>query len=329
MCELISYGDALAETRAEVRHVLIGNGFSRAQSEDDRFAYSSLLEKSGLPDDHPIRNVFQQLNTVDFEAVVRALEHAALVEGAYGEDERARALGADATQLREALIHAVREVHPGIRFDVPEQQQTACAEFLSNYSKVFTLNYDLLLYWVVLHGARDHHSDGFGLGEANGGFRKFSEDAHCSVYFLHGALHLFLDQQQDTEKRIVTGATIIDDITDTIRTGQRLPLFVAEGTSGQKQRKINSVPYLRYCYDQLGELEGSLFVLGHSADENDRHVYSAIENSDVERLYFFVHEPEDNLATIREKLAVFRERNRNVAVQYIDAAEANVWGRQA
>lgn len=326
MRELISFEDALAGTRPETRHVLIGNGFSRAQSDDDRFAYSSLLEKSGLADDHPIRNVFASLDTVDFEAVMRALEHAALVEEAYGEEGRARTLTDDAAELREALIHAVREVHPGIQFDVPEDQRTACAEFLSRFSKVFTLNYDLLLYWVILHGARAHHSDGFGLGEASAGFRKFSEAAHCSVYFLHGALHLFLDRQQETEKRIVTGVTIVDDITETIRRRQRMPLFVAEGTSGQKLRKINSVPYLRHCYETLQELEGSLFVFGHSADENDQHIYAALGRSDVEELYFFVHRPEENLPAMRERLAVFRERHRGISVRYIDAAEANVWG---
>jgi hypothetical protein len=270
--------------------------------------------------------VFRQLGTVDFEEVIRALEHAAVIEAAYGESARSERFNADAGIVRDALIHAVREVHPGLQFDIPESQKTASAAFLRNFHTIFTLNYDLLLYWVILHGASSHHSDGFGLGDAVNGFRTFSPSANCTAFFVHGALHLFLDDQNDTQKRIMTGATIVNDITETIRLSRKLPLFVAEGTAAQKMRKINSVPYLRHAYEQLSGCNGSLFIFGHSAEGKDSHIYNAVARSRIDTIYFCVYRPENTLLESQTRLAPLVARNPHIQVKYVDSGTASVWG---
>jgi hypothetical protein len=144
----ISYDEALKGADSK-RSLLIGNGFSIAQA-GGQFSYSTLLEKSGLQPDSSIRNLFDTLGTVDFELVMRALQDAAKVEDAYGAADRATLFGNDAAAVREALIHAVRQVHPGISFDIPQEQRNQCGSFLKNFANVFTVNYDLLLYWVIL-----------------------------------------------------------------------------------------------------------------------------------------------------------------------------------
>lgn len=222
----ISYEEALKKSDKN-RSLLVGNGFSIAQA-GGQFSYSALLEKSGLQPGTPIRQLFDTLATVDFELVMRALQDAAQVENAYGAADRATMFRNDAAAVREALIHAVREVHPGIQFDIPEAQRKQCAAFLGSFENIFTVNYDLLLYWVVLKMGGHIFTDGFGLGETIGGFRTFSEGGACNTFYLHGALHLFLGPKLDTLKRIVTTSTIISDISDTIRARQELPLFVAD-----------------------------------------------------------------------------------------------------
>jgi len=323
VCPTITFDEALIEVGDGSKSILLGNGFSIAQA-GQLFTYTNLLERSGLPVDDAVRNVFRVLDTVDFEEVIRALEHAAQIETAYNEVPRAEQFRTDSRRVREALIHAIRSVHPGIRFDIPQAQRDACANFLRRFSVIFTLNYDLLLYWVMLHMEPVVHSDGFGLGEAVNGFRTFSTDGNCSVHYLHGALHLFLNQQQETLKRIVTGNTIVDDIANTIQ--RRLPLFVAEGTSAQKMRRINSVPYLRHGYDKLRGLNGNLFILGHSASEADHHIYDAVFHSRIDRLFFCVHRPQENLAMAQNRLAPFMQAHRRIAVQFVDGASISVWG---
>jgi len=319
----IAFDDAIAQCDAN-RSLLIGNGFSIAQA-GAQFSYASLLDKAGLQPGGPVRNVFTALNTVDFELVMQALQHAAKIEDAYGEAARALLFRNDAAAVREALIHAVREVHPGISFDIPQAQRDRCGEFLRNFGNVFTINYDLLLYWVILRMGGNAFSDGFGLGDTVGGFRTFSEEGNCNTFYLHGALHLFLGNQRETLKRVVTTGAIIDDIADTIRARSQLPMFVSEGTAIEKMERINSVPYLRYAYDKLKNLSGSLFIYGHSMAENDYHLYNAIFQSDIKRLFVCVYRPTDNLQGVKERLAQFRERNGQIAVSYIDSASVQVW----
>lgn len=320
---IITFAEAIESCGDQPKTILLGNGFSIAQA-GAQFSYANLFERSGLAENNPIRKVFSALSTCDFEEVMHALQHAALVEAAYGDNDKASTFKADAQTVREALMNAVRSVHPGAKFEIPKAQLEACAKFLDNFQLIFTLNYDLLLYWVILQRTKVH-SDGFGHGTETDGFRKFSILAPCDTYFLHGALHFFLQDSRMTRKRVVTNATIIDDIEQTILTSGQLPLFVAEGLSPQKFAKINSVPYLRTGYQKLKDSTGNVFVFGHSVGRNDSHIYAALSLSKMEQLFFCIHDT-DKLPEFQERLAPFFVRNPDLEIFYVDAASAHVWG---
>ena len=53
MADIISFNDAIKQSSAGRRTILLGNGFSIAQG-GNRFSYSCLLEKSGLAESSPI-----------------------------------------------------------------------------------------------------------------------------------------------------------------------------------------------------------------------------------------------------------------------------------
>jgi hypothetical protein len=109
---------------------------------------------------------------------------------------------------------------------------------------------------------RKSHTDGFGTLGGNG-FRKFSESGSCSTYYLHGALHLFEDDDGGTKK----------------------------------------LAYLRYCYNNLKETAGDIFIFGHSVSNNDRHIYDAIFSSfELKRVFFCVHNPTKDWSILRERL---------------------------
>lgn len=156
MPDLVDFDEALKRTEGEDRSLLIGNGFSA-----EYFSYSNLLDQSGLATGTPVRNLFDLIGTVDFEAVVRALEGATVVERAYGNDAHADELDNHAQEVREALVRAVNDTHPKHREELGAKYISSAA-FLKRFNSVFSLNYDLLLYWVNLE--RAHLSDGFGLG---------------------------------------------------------------------------------------------------------------------------------------------------------------------
>jgi hypothetical protein len=301
--------------------LLIANGFSIRY-----FKYATLLEKAGLDDGGPLRRLFDALSTVDFEVVIQALEDAALVERAYNKEKRMTVLSSEADKLRRALVHAVRVTHPEHREDIADEIP-ACIEFLSQFDTIFTLNYDLLLYWVILGDAK-RFQDGFGLAEDRNGFRwPFKKDAHCNIYNLHGGLHLFKAEDDTIEKRVDRGKGVIDAIASTIVRAKRLPLYVAEGSSVQKLARIYAVPYLRHCYETLQRSKTSFFVYGHSASVNDAHIYDALFKSEINHLYFCVHQPTANVAEIDGELSRYQKRNgSSIKYTLVDAETANVWG---
>jgi hypothetical protein len=248
-----------------------------------------------------------------------------MVERAYGHNVHADELKADAQRVREALVEAVNSTHPAHREDLGTKY-TSSAGFLEKFSTVFTLNYDLLLYWVNLE--RRLLSDGFGLGSQIGSFHgPFAEEAYCHLYNLHGGLHLFDDGTGGIIKAIDTGSGVIATITETIAARGQLPVYVAEGTSPQKMRKINSVAYLRHCYDTLRSNAAAMFVYGHSADENDAHIYRAIFGSEAKHVYFGVYKPDDSNLKVLDGLLAKYQKTAGSGAEYtfFDSESAKVW----
>jgi hypothetical protein len=271
--------------------------------------------------------LFDRLKTVDFERVVKALEGASEVEMAYGNKAHAEQLVADAGRVREALVHAIRGTHPAHRQEI-EDVIPSCITFLSLFDKVFTLNYDLLLYWVSLSDEA-RFPDGFGLGDERNGFRgPFKKDAYCSIYNLHGGLHLFRNGP-DVEKRLAGTTGVIDAIAKTITVDKRFPIYVAEGTSPAKMARIKANDYLTHCYEKLGSSAGSFFVFGHSAAPNDAHVHQAILQSKITHLYFCIYEPTDNkIKTTAGELARYKARaGSKIDLTFVDSESAHVWDR--
>jgi hypothetical protein len=317
MPEVLSYDAALKQIGMQSCSLLLGNGFSAAYC-----GYQTLLEKSGLAVDAPCRVLFDRLGTFNFERVVRALEDASEVVAAYGQKEQSEALMGDAKLVREALIKAVRSTHPPHR-DKIKHVIPSCIEFLTPFSRIFTTNYDLLLYWVVLGPTR--FGDGFLTASETDGFRgPFKEDRRCNIYNLHGGLHLFLRNDSEIEKRLAGPDGGIDAIAQTIEQN-RFPIYVAEGSTQAKQKQIASVPYLKLCLQRLKESSGCFFIYGHSADETDAHIYNAIFSSKITHLYYCIFD-QSKLAEADGKLAYYQKSNKStVGYSFVDSKSAGVW----
>ena len=333
---LLTFEEALQETDGrDYRSLLLGNGFSMDQTDGD-FSYANLLEKSGIKEGDSIHNLFNTLETADFEEVINALDHASYVAKAYGKKDDSDKYLADADAAREKLIEAIRAVHPSDFGAIDPSEVKACTKFLKKFKTIFTLNYDLLSYWISLESENFH--DGFGLGHQrdDGFIGPFKKNAYCSIYNIHGGLHLFLTDTMDIEKKTSEGKYLLSSIGETIEKEKRLPLYVAEGTWKKKLKKIRSVPYLHHCYQKLSFCSGTLFSFGHSASEKDRHIYDAIfsETSEVSTFYYCVYdsnEDEKKHQEIQEFFSRFKERKnakkKNFKIKYIDTETMDVWGK--
>src|SRR5260370_1205122 len=61
----------------------------------------------------------------------------------------ARSLRNDAAAIKDALVTAIAKRHPDRPYDVKPEQYAACRAFISRFEHIFTLNYDVLLYWAI------------------------------------------------------------------------------------------------------------------------------------------------------------------------------------
>jgi hypothetical protein len=339
------------------RHLLLGNGFSIA-CKPDIFSYGSLFGEAQKTMSKELAAIFAAMNTQDFEEVIRALQNTATIVGVYKPGLKAtkKVLLADADRLKKSLIQAVAGRHPARPNEIADNRYHACRKFLANFigegmdGKVYTMNYDLLLYWALMHDEEDP-ADLISLGHDDG-FRKDEDNLTASyvewqgegaaqgqcIHYLHGALHLF-DAGHQLQKYtwVNTGVALIEQANDALKRNL-FPLFVAEGDSNSKLTKIQHSAYLHHSFKSFasvcraGAREGTaLFVFGHSFAKNDAHVFNMIGRGKIVHLFVSLHgDPSSKgnmlIQTNVEKIAGLRPRYSPLKVNFFDAASAKVWG---
>ncbi|MGZ4307903.1 MAG: DUF4917 family protein [Gaiellaceae bacterium] len=273
--------DAIRATDVQWRGLLLGNGASIAVAES--FAYSSLYEVSQDPGlAHPLPGpsleLFEQLGTKNFEFVLGSLRLAARVCEATGVEASLFPNLYEEIQL--ALFEAVGHVHVPWEDVVGRTLPRIRAELL-HYRRVFSTNYDLLVYWAIMCEADPND------------FRDFFWDPTLVfdsadvevwgrpsvVHFLHGGVHLRRHEQGRTSKRrAVDGNLLTQFATDWA--SDQIPLLVSEGTSDDKLRSITGSDYLTFCYSNFARHKGNLVVFGHGLGQEDAHITHAINQWD-------------------------------------------------
>ena len=335
---VMSFEEAVSGSDKEP-HVLLGNGFSLALSRD-LFSYGSLFEIADFKNvATSARDVFEVLGTTDFEVVMRALQQAAAVIPTYapGTTAIADSMVEDALSLREILVQAIAGNHPSRPGDVAAHQYSACRTFLSKFKKIYTLNYDLLLYWAMMQKevAPDWSADdGFRTpeyGESDYVTWEINQTNRQSIFYMHGALHLF-DAGSELQKYtwVNTGVPLIDQIRRALD-DEKYPLYVAEGESEDKLIRIKHSDYLSRCFRSFAGIGGTLFVHGHSLADSDDHITRLIGKSRVKQLFvsLFGDPTSDANRGIVAKANRFQSNadgTRVITVNYYDAESANVWG---
>ena len=342
---IVSYQQALATSEGMHRYLLLGNGFSIAVK-PDIFTYDSLFEKADFGGTSRILELFNALNTRDFEIVIRHLLDAARVVEVYRPKlERLKdRLRRDASAIKDALVQSVARGHPDRPFNIEPEKYAACRSFLQPFRHIFTLNYDVLLYWALMQSEVDdlnlHPDDGFRHPEDDPEepYVSWQQVHSLTVHYLHGALHLF-DSGTDIIKYTWSKTDV--PIVEQIRTAldeDRYPLFVAEGHSSSKRQRILHNAYL---HKALRSFEGccnqttaALVVFGHSLADNDRHILRCIERGRIPKLLVSIYgdqklEVNETIIKRAKKLVSQRDTYRNrypLDVVFFNSQSARVWG---
>lgn len=370
---IVRFQEALRQTEGGKRHLLLGNGFSIALF-PDRFHYGSLLDEADFTAVPQAREAFTRLGTTDFEAVIEALRKAVALLPIYSADAEARGRMAEhAEMLKELLVQAIAGRHPERPADITEAQYRACRHFLAHFvgesrdlrpdgkdrrGQVYSLNYDLLLYWTLLHDQVVHWNAGNPLGvvfeqteplQHDDGFRAPDDDPMApyvtwdaeggantqNIHFLHGALHLF-DAGPEVQKKCwerAGGIALVDQIRAALA-ADKFPLFVSEGNSLGKLSRIRHSGYLQRSLRSFAgscrTRDAALFIFGHSLDASDDHVLHHIEKGTIGRLYVSVYgnpESDENRGKMAraQRISDARSDRHPLNVTFFDAGSAAVW----
>jgi hypothetical protein len=319
-------------------HLLLGNGFSRA-CRDDIFDYGALFDRADFNNcSEHARAAFDALETRDFEVVMRGLRNASTLLELYGSGDRnlRQRLRSDADELREVLVHAIADSHPASPGDIPRERYTRCRAFLERFASVYTLNYDLLLYWAIMQEEiepRLRFDDGFRTpdeGATEYVTWEVEKTDKQNVFYLHGALHIF-DAGDELQKYtwVNTGMRLIDQARDALN-NNLYPLFVAEGESRRKLERIKHSDFLGRSYRSFSKIGGVVVVFGLAFADNDAHILNRIARGKATSLLVGVHgdpSTQANKRMIRRAngLASDRPVGRPLRVEFFDSDTANVW----
>ncbi|WP_029585307.1 DUF4917 family protein [Bradyrhizobium sp. URHD0069] len=347
MISIIPFEQAMHAVRdLRKKHLLLGNGFSIALK-PNIFTYGSLYENADFSKVPHVTKLFDALKTQDFEVVIKHLQDAATVVEVYRPSATtlARSLRNDAAAIKDALVTAIAKRHPDRPYDVKPEEYAACRTFLSRFEHIFTLNYDVLLYWALMQSEVDalkiRQDDGFRHPEEDPGapWVSWQQGNQATISYLHGALHLF-DAGSEITK--YTWSKTDRPIVEQIRAAldeEKYPLFVSEGTSASKKARILHSGYLHKAHRSFESCCGSsgnaIFVYGHSLADNDDHVLRCIAKGNAACMAVSIYgdpaSPENKLIiakaeTLVQQRGPAKGKRPALDVIYYDAASAKVWG---
>jgi len=349
MNEIMSFEDAIIDSQKySKRHLILGNGFSIGCF-PEIFNYPSLFNQINFDQILQLREAFRVLGTYDFEVVIKALENSRNILPIYMRDPIIiKEIDSHINRLKEVLIQTISKNHPALPSEITENQYQKCQVFLNYFlsgseksGHIYTLNYDLLLYWVLMHNNLIiSKNDGFGniedeLDASHVVWQGLTNSVGMQrIHFLHGAMHLF-DAGYELKKYSWRrkGISLIEQIRQSIAKNE-FPLFVSEGTYQQKMNKIKHHDYLSHSYRSLMancKTKSCFFIYGHSLADNDEHILKRLGKGCFPKLYVSIyddHNSENNRLIMNRanKLCLLRNNKCPLTVSFYDAKSANVWG---
>lgn len=237
-----------------------------------------------------------------------------------------------------------------------------CGNNLQKFKRIFTTNYDLILYWLLnnqkLLEKRKPNGANIISGVFKDGFtqkRAFmpkddnehiidnffgcsSTNNYGNLLFLHGALHL-LQKDNDTFKVVANGSymplqELRNDLLDKYKAFENLIVF--DATSNEKVSHIYTNSYLRKAYDKLARLDDELIIFGCSIFKenqpelgNDAHLWQRIINSSVKDIYISSSESpekfEEQAAVLINALKPYKYIRATPNLHLFPHREVNIW----
>lgn len=317
------------------KSIILGNGFGISFDvvmRQDNFNWGSLLDLCEIEDGSVLHHVLSE-NKFDFELVHQKLNNTIDILNLYEPSSPLITQFEQQIQfLREQLVVAVSASHPPsfVRPRTHSEREelnvriSNCRRFLSGFDMVFSLNYDLLLYWIRCHSPPLLGRDSFTRLDDD---LVFSPNDNANFFFPHGALFIYRDGVSAIKSDSSRENPILARLETNIGNG-KFPMCISEGTGSQKLTEIKKNHYLLYSYNKIKESTGTLFTFGCSfLDGKDSHIIEAMCRSRASRIVVGEYQP-NAVARLRlehEFARVQADIGTNKPVLIADSEGTSIW----
>ncbi len=309
---------------------ILGNGASIAVS--PRFSYGSLLEHARAneliaPD---VERLFGFFDTTDFELILRIVWQASNVNQSLQiADQRTHEAY---LSVRDCLIQSVQSIHP--EFEQVREHLPAIYQFLKHFDTVASLNYDLIVYWALMHGydQDDEHAikDCFGAGGVfQDDWRRlrtpiWRQRSTTLLFYPHGNLALCRDRVEQECKIRNNDSGLLQSILARWRSEEVVPLFVSEGTWQQKVSSIKNSYYLSTVYREVLSCEReTLVIYGWGLGDQDIHLLQRMRDTGIRRVAVSVYGGDQIYCN--RVVPIIRDTLGAVPVEFFDSQSVAGW----
>ena len=327
--------------------LIVGNGGSVAV--EPHFRYNSLYGHGCI---HGLisvaaQQVFEQFtkDSRDFEGVLYRLWQADFInqkfELAKIESQKVRKAYTD---VRRALINTVKGIHPD-KVICDKQGLVQIGRFMAGFSTVFSLNYDLIIYWALLGNNQVNNrrfNDGFVSKNLHLSSKKLQklffntqlsvepEQGMTKVFYPHGNLALYQTKGSEESKLVADSDGLLNSITKRWRKNDGQPLFVCEGSATEKVAAISKSQYLSHVFQQaLPSPKDSITIYGWSIGKQDSHILQQLALSKCSRAAVSVFAGDRTGEEIESEITRMRKMLKDYigieSVVFFDAASAGCW----
>lgn len=306
--------------------ILLGNGFSINLYKG--FNYSELFSSflDSLPE--PKKEIYSNFTSDNFEIILKDLTKANEINAVFGiqDNQICEAI----QEIRNGLIRTVTDNHPRTD-EIDHERINQIENQLEFFSKIYTLNYDIFLYYVILRAKERFdkkdkkflYSDFFW----RGGSKKYkffeypiTNRRYIPVYYLHGAIFIF-NNGFSAKKRVIDfpNCNLLEAIGTDISEGE-IPLFISAGSSSEKNNLIRQNEYLTYCLNALTHNTETLVIYGASLMNQDQHIINAINLRIKRKIAISIYLNKSNVTQQKEEILRLKRLFVNQDLYFFDSS---------
>lgn len=140
------------------------------------------------------------------------------------------------------------------------------------------------------------------------GEREFVFDINSetqNLFFLHGAFHIYKDGSSIKKITQHSDKALYERLENILNKEEQEIVCVFQTENKLKTIKENE--YLMKCYNKLSNLSGNLVILGSALSENDTHIFTQINNSNIADIFIATTSFTENV--VENACNIFPEKN--------------------